>query len=208
MAILKGGFGGGFSGLVGNAVIVQMEGKQVLRSRPGKRGKNGWSERQKMNWKRFSTVSAFWRQFRNTPIQKIWKSAEDSKRGLNLFIKANMPAYGPGGELVDPERLHFSAGRLPLPHKFTAVRDSVDPEKVVVSWQDDPGSGIAKPKDELMMMISNEGKFKGPIATGVFRKQQTAVIQLPAGIGAVQGIYLFFGSEERGMYSADQYFGI
>jgi len=47
MAIFKGGVGGGFSGLVGNAVVVQMKGKQVLRSVPGKRGKNGWSERKR-----------------------------------------------------------------------------------------------------------------------------------------------------------------
>jgi hypothetical protein len=57
-------------------------------------------------------------------------------------------------------------------------------------------------------MIVHEGKFKGPIATGLKRKQQTVVIQLPSGIGTIEGIYLFFGSDERGMYSADQYFGI
>lgn len=43
-------------------------------------------------------------------------------------------------------------------------------------------SGIAKPNDELMM-ISHEGKFKGPIAACFKRKQQAAVIQLPAEIG-------------------------
>ncbi len=35
-----------------------------------------------------------------------------------------------------------------------------------------------------------------------------AVIQLPAGIGTINGIYLFLGSEERKLYSSDMYLGV
>jgi hypothetical protein len=62
--------------------------------------------------------------------------------------------------------------------------------------------------DELMMMVSNDEKFIGPNATSVLRKQESAVIQLPAITGTIQGIYLFFGSDERKLYSPDMYFGI
>ena len=41
-----------------------------------------------------------------------------------------------------------------------------------------------------------------------FREQESAVIQFPTVSGTVQGIYLFFASEKRKMYSKDQYFGI
>lgn len=59
-----------------------------------------------------------------------------------------------------------------------------------------------------MMMVSNEDKFTGPIKTGVNRKQEAAVIQLPNVTGTIHGIYLFFGSEKRKLYSPDEYFGI
>jgi hypothetical protein len=62
--------------------------------------------------------------------------------------------------------------------------------------------------DELMMMVSNDGKFIGPNVTGVIRKQESAVIQLPTVTGTIQGIYLFFGSDKRNLYSPDIYFGI
>ena len=83
-----------------------------------------------------------------------------------------------------------------------------DPDKVEVTWQYDDTERIASSHDELMMMISNDDKFTVPIKTGALRKQESAVIQLPSGIGTVNGIYLFFGSEKRKLYSPDMYFGI
>jgi hypothetical protein len=62
--------------------------------------------------------------------------------------------------------------------------------------------------DELMMMVSNDGKFLGPIATGAIRRQETALVQLQTVAGTIQGIYLLFGSEKRKLYSPDIYFGI
>jgi hypothetical protein len=59
-----------------------------------------------------------------------------------------------------------------------------------------------------MMMVSNDGKFIGPVKTGALRKQESAVVQLPTVTGTIQGIYLFFGSEKRKLYSVDQLFGI
>jgi hypothetical protein len=83
-----------------------------------------------------------------------------------------------------------------------------DPDKIEVTWQYDEGEGLAWPEDELMMMISNDDHFTGPVKTGALRRQETAVVQLPAGIGTINGIYLFFGSEKRKLYSPDMYFGI
>jgi len=128
--------------------------------------------------------------------------------GYNFYLKTNMPAFGEDGALVDPERLHFSAGKLPLPHRLNAKRTESDPMKIEVSWQADANSVLCRPDDELMMMVSNDGKFTGPIATGAIRRQESAVIQLPTVTGTIQGIYLFFGSDKRKLYSPDIYFGI
>jgi hypothetical protein len=60
----------------------------------------------------------------------------------------------------------------------------------------------------MMMMVSNDGKFMEPVATGAIRKLESAVIQLPTVTETIQGIYLFFGSGKRKLYSPDIYFGM
>ena len=208
MGKVRGRSGEGLSGLVGNVVFYSYNGETYFRSVPRKRPKNSRSERQKLNQERFKAIKAFWSRYGRGPVSEIWRVAQDGTRGDNLFVKINMPAFGPDGTLIDPERLHFSAGKLPLPYKFIAVKSSVDPTKVEVTWQDDPGSGIAWSDDELMIMVGHDGEFMGPVATGALREQEAAVIQLPAVTGSIQGIYLFFASEERRMYSQDQYFKV
>jgi hypothetical protein len=205
MAMFKGGTGGILSGMVGNVVVVNYRnGKVVLRTAPRKRK---FTELQKQNWKRFSALTSFWGQFGRSQIQQIWQVAEEGRRGINLFINANSPAFNPEGVLEDISRLHFSAGKLPLPYKLTAQRAANNPLEVEVTWRDNQG-GLARSDDELMMMAAHEGKFTGPLATGAKRNEETAMIQLPTVSGSVEGIYLFFASEKRKMYSKDQYFSL
>jgi hypothetical protein len=200
--------GEGLSGLVGNVVFYSYKGETYVRSRPRKKSKNSWSERQLLAQKRFAALKAFWGRFNNSPIQEIWRVADENVRGDNHFLRTNKVAFSPDGTLTDPERLHLTAGSLPLPGKLTAVRSAADPSILEVTWQDDPGSAIAWDDDEMMMMVGHDGEFTGPLATGALREQEAAVIQLPAVSGTVQGIYLFFASEERKMYSGDVYFGM
>jgi hypothetical protein len=204
MAIIKGG--GALSGLVGNVVIANYKsGKTVLRKAPRKRK---LTEKQFQNLQRFSAVSSFWGQFKQSPIQQIWKVAEEGRRGNNMFINANAPAFSAEGVITDPERLHFSAGRLPLPHQFTAKRQPGDPQKVEVTWQDDSGKSLARNDDGLMIIVACSGKFTEPTATGATRKQKSAVITLPPVNGTIDAIWLYFASEKRKLYSPDQYFKI
>jgi hypothetical protein len=200
--------GSNIAGAVGNLVFYSYNGNNYVRMAPGKRSKKSWSDRQVQNRQRFRALTDFWMQFSNTQIEQIWRVAEEGKRGHNLFISANSPAFGADGTLIDREWLHFSAGKLPLPHRLTANRVPGDPEKVEVTWQSDEGNMLADSDDELMMMVSNGDQFTGPIKTGAKRKQESAVIQLPTVTRTIQGIYLFFGSEKRKLYSADQWFGI
>jgi len=141
-------------------------------------------------------------------VKRVFALAAEHMTAYNLFLKTNLPAFSADGMQIDLEWFHLSAGKLPLPHQFKVVRAVGDPEKIEVSWLNNSGVGLARPKDELMMVIAHDGKFTTPIATGAIRKQETAVIQLPAGLGTIQGIYLSFASKERELYSVDQYFGI
>lgn len=208
MGKIRGRSGEGLSGLVGNVVFYSFNGETYVRSVGRKRTKNSWSERQVLHRQRFRAVKALWARFDYSPVQEIWRVAEQGKRGDNLFVSVNMPAFGPGGALIDPEQLHFSAGQLPLPYRFMATRSAGDPDKIEVSWQDDPGSSLTRSHDQLMMMVALGDEFTGPIATGALREQESAMIQLPTVSETIQGIYLFFASDKRKMYSPDRYFGI
>jgi hypothetical protein len=202
MAMFKGGAGGILSGMVGNVVVANYgNGKVVLRRAPGKRK---FTQLQKQNWGRFGAVSAFWKQFDRSPVQQIWKVAEEGRRGINLFMNANSPAFNAEGILEDISRLHFSAGKLPLPNKMTVNKTADDPLKIEVTWKDDQG-GLAHSDDELMMMTASAGKFTGPSATGALRKKGSAEIELSEN---AEGIYLFFASEKRKLYSPDQFFAL
>ena len=200
--------GEGLSGLVGNVVFFSYKGETYVRSRPRKKSKNSWSENQLFAQKRFTALKAFWGRFGNTSIPEIWRVADENMRGDNFFLKTNKVAFGPDGALTDPERLHLTAGKLPLPGKLSAARSESDPSVLEVTWQDDPGGAIAWDDDELMMVVGHDLEFTGPVATGVLRKQESAIIQIPSVSGTVHGVYLFFGSKRRKMYSWDQYFKI
>lgn len=208
MGKIRSKSGEGLSGLVGNLVFFSYKGQTYIRTRPRKRAKNSWSERQLLAQQRFAALKAFWRRFSHSPVQEIWWMADKNIRGDNLFLRTNKSAFAPDGSLTDPERLHLTAGALPLPGKMTAARSQGDPDKVEVTWLYDPGSAMVWDDDELMMMVSYDGNFRGPIATGALRKQESAVIILPTIPGTIDAIWLFFASEGRNIYSQDQYFKI
>lgn len=206
MAKLKGGTEAMISGKVGGLVFFDYFGERHVRMAPKERKKGSWSPKQLAHRKRFSAIYAFWEQYYGKEIQQIWKIAAYRMHAINLFMKTNMPAFGPEGELIDLERFHFSTGKLPLPHLLNAARMPGDPEKIEVTWLDDSDSALARSNDELLAMIAHDGKFAGPLETGCIRKTGNAVIPIPVGTGTVQGIYLFFASKERVLYSSDQYF--
>lgn len=200
--------GGDISGMVGALVFLKLNGKGVVRMAPRERSKNSWSEGQKMYRKKISNLATFWMQSVPREVTRVFELAAENMTAYNLFLKTNLPAFSVDGMQIDLEWLHLSAGKLPLPHKLRAARVAGDPEKIEVSWLDDSDIGLARSRDELMMVIAHQGKFTAPIATGAFRKQESAVIQLPAGMGTIQGTYISFASKERELYSADHYFGI
>ena len=200
--------GGDISGMVGALVFLKLNGKGIVRMAPKDRSKNSWSDGQKMYRVKVSNLAAYWTQSVPREVKRIFELASEHMTAYNLFLKTNVSAFSADGTQIDQEWFHLSAGKLPLPHKLRAARAAGDPEKIEVSWQDDSAVGLSGSMDELMMVIAHDGKFTSPIATGALRRQQTTVIQPPAGIRAIQGIYLSFASKERELYSADQYFGI
>jgi hypothetical protein len=202
--------GSDITGKIGPVVFVNFNGKKYARMAPMPRSKASWTEKQKQHRQRFRAINAFWRQFYRTPVKQIWDLAAEAEkmRGVNLFIRTNLAAFSPDGSQIDLEWLHLSAGKLPMVHKLKAERMQGDPEKVEVTWEDNSDIGLASTRDELVMTVAYDGKFTNPIPTGAIRKKKSALIQLPEGIGTIQGIYLSFAYVGKKLYSPDQWFGI
>ncbi len=196
------------SGMVGPLVFVNFRGGTYVRTAPRSRKKNEWGATQTAYRNKFSKVCHFWTRQTYDATKKIWGIAAENMNGFNLFVKTNLPAFGSDGTVTEYERFHVSTGKLPLPRQLRAERVVGDPEKVEVHWEDDSGEALALPDDELMMVAVRGSRIFAPVATGALRRQQSAVAQLPAGTGEIKGIYLYFGSDKRRLYSVDQWFGL
>ena len=208
MGKIRADLGGAISGMVGPVVLYSMNGKDYIRSAIKERSKDSWSPEQVIYRQKVSKTAAFWKQLSKNPIRETYNLAAVNMSGYNLFLKTNLPAFVGDGTKMDLERLHLSFGSLPLPLQLKAVAVKGDPTKWNVSWKDDSGIGLSRNSDELLVMFAHDGKFGHPIFTGAKRDQQTAVIQVPAETGALEGMYLFFASADREQYSVDQYFGV
>ena len=59
-----------------------------------------------------------------------------------------------------------------------------------------------------MMVCAYPDRFTEPVATGVLRKTESALIDLPANPENITGIWLFFRAYKKDGYSWDQYFAL
>jgi len=207
MAIVKGGLAQGLSGKAGGVVFVLRDGNTYIRSLP-ERSKNSWSPRQQMHRVRFKAINDYCAKYKHSLIPQIWNLAGVHGHGYNQFLKANMPAFGPDGQLEEVEKLHFSAGKLPLPQNLKATRSNDTPSKVDVSWINDTKLPKVNLQDELIMVAGYPDHRTTPIATGILRSKCNALIDLPDEYKTITGIYLFFAAYTKDAYSPDQYFGL
>lgn len=208
MAKVRDDLGGAISGLIGPIVYYNFNGKTYIRSKMKERPKNSWSPEQVIYRQKVSRTAAFWKELVNNPVRQTYNLAAENMSGYNLFLKTNLPAFNSDGTQMDLERLHVSFGKLPLPHLLKAIVVESDPTKWNVSWKNDSGIGLSHKDDELMVVFAHDGTFSHPITTSIQRIRETAMVQVPQGTGILQGIYLFFASTDRKLYSVDQFIGI
>ncbi len=207
MAKIKGEFGTGIRGKAGGLVFSEWKGIQVLKTVPV-RSKNSWSEKQALHRQRFKAINDYCKKYKYTLIPQIWNLAAENGHGYNLFLKANSSAFALDGTLTGIDRLHFSAGRLPLPMQFRAQRSGTDPSKVEVSWINDENLPPVYEHDGLIMVCAYPDHFTDPVETGVQRKAQSALTDLPENPEAITGIWLWFSSPKKDGFSPDQWFQI
>jgi len=205
MARIKGGV---TRGKVGGAVYSTWNGIETLKALPQRHKKDNWSEPQLLHRKRFKAINEYCRKYKYTLIPLIWNLTAEYGHGYNAFLKANIAAFALDGELAEVEKLHFSAGNLPLPQQLKAKRSAGDASKLEVSWENDENLSPVFSHDELMMVCAYPDHFMTPIETTVIRKTGGGLIDLPADSETIGGIWLFFRAYKKDGYSGDEYFGI
>ena len=206
MALIKPGNGSSLSGLVGGVVVVQTKRGSYMRGAP-RYSKSSWTEKQQLHRERFKKVSKFCNQFKETVIRQIWKYADERTSGRGLFLKANMAAFSPEGELADPAKLQLSIGNLTIPEGLQLSRVEGNCRAVKVSWLKD-GSGGFNLRDELMVVSSGEGVYSQILTTGLLRGQLGGTFELPVIPASATHVYLFFASSDRRSYSASECFEV
>ena len=207
MARIRGGIGTTFSGKAGGMIFSEWKGIQVMRA-AFERSKNSWSEKQVLHRRRFKAINEYCAKYKYTLIPQIWNLAAENGHGYNLFLKANSPAFALDGQLAEIEKLHFSAGKLPLPRQFEAKRKDSDPSKVEATWVNDENLSQVYAHDELIMVCAYADHFTNLAITGAQRLNGQALIDLPADYQNTMGIWLFFRAYKKDGYSLDQYFGL
>jgi len=205
MAKVRDDLNGAISGAIGPIVYSNYNGKHYIRSKMKDRAKGSWSPEQVLYRQKVSRTAAFWKLIKDNPVRNTYILAAEKMSGYNLFLKTNLPAFTADGSKMDLDRLHLSFGTLPLPLHLNAIAEQGDSTKLNVSWKDDSGIGISHKSDELMVVFAHDETFSHPVATGVQRNKETAIVQVPEVTANLQGIFLFFASADRKLYSVDQF---
>lgn len=205
MALINANNGSSLSGLVGRVVIVKTKWGSYMRSAPNY-SKSSWTDGQKVHRQRFKRVSEFCRLFRETVIPQIWKDDNERASGYARFLKANMQAFSPQGELTNLALVKLSTGVLEFPQGLQLDASQPMEGPLLVSWPN-AGSGI-RTRDELMVVSTGEGNYSDILNTGILRGQKGGSFELPELKKEATHVYLFFGSKDRRSYSESECFAL
>lgn len=210
MAKMKRPIGDMVSGKIGNVVFITMRGKAYVRAAPIRKT-NNWSEHQIMVRQRMKKIAALWRNLRSEPIKKIWNQFTDEMNGYALFIKHNMYTLSINGELIDPTQLIVSVGKLSPLLFLKAERETIDSDRIKVSWQNDPNLKKERLTDALFAVSMRDEKFSKMHDTGLKRGDQSGTFILPLPYSLSEGkvnLFLFLVSADEANCSMSESFGI
>ncbi len=202
------GIGIQLKGKVGNVVFVPYDDETIVRIAPARRRPDQWSEKQKEHRLRFGGVNSFYRSMKKEFVEPIWRlSATPKMTGYNLFVKANLPAFGQQGVLTDESLLHFSCGPIALPQQLLAERLPDQSTDVMVSWDPYCSTSQENPDDELCLVVTNDPNAARLVASGVNRAARSYHLQLtPQQALQHPFLWLFFRRKDASAWSDDKFF--
>jgi len=204
MGIINQGILGGVSGTVGNVVGSFWKGIPCLRIKAAHYN-DAQSEVQVEQRNRFKAIVEFARSVMDTLIRPIWEKKAVKMSGFNLFLKTNIDVFDETGQLTDFENLRMSVGDLPIAPNIVVENGVAGNGAIVVTWEDNSGTGIAATTDQLRLVAMNGKVPVIPSGLNFTRDAGQAAIQLPYGAGEDVHVYVFFQNEGKMKYSPDFY---
>ena len=213
---VKGGFGDGFSGRLGNLIFYERGGRTFARrvAIPGKTRKwetEGRTERQQAAANRFRVVQRLYAYYRKAISPDIWAAAarEEGRMAHALFHSANHGCFDGEGRLVKPELLRFSAGRLLLPPglRVSAMGGGV----FRAEWDDEEERETCAATDRLragVVYASTSPSMYWALEAEGTRGDRSGTFRLRADLGPEAHAYLFFERADGSAYSPSAHFGV
>ena len=184
------------SGVLGDKVYYQLNGKTVVRNRPSKRK---WvpTPNQAKAQQRLSAIVQYCRKFKHTVIPQVWDKLTPTSSGWSCFMKANAPVFDQDGVPSDVRLLRLSKGKLALPLEFNAQRKPENSTVIEVSWKKNLSMGGVLLWDELLAVCSVNDEYSNIISTGIIRGDLGGSFPLPALKAPATHLFLFFASDDR-----------
>lgn len=191
MGIIHSSMLGRINGSMGNLVFYQLNGKTVVRQKPGPRKKPA-SERQIYQQTAFSIGQKFvtpLRESLNFTMKKKGASFESgTNRTLSWLIK-NAIVPEDKVPVLYPERVKISKGWLVGMDNPSATREGAT---IKISWQANAWQGSAREEDRLFVIAyAPESKRVYTVYEGNYRKSGEQLIELPWNEPEIGQVYIY-----------------
>ena len=208
MAIIQGSALGSFKGKLGNLVCYQLNGKNVVRSAPGKSKKNKiGTPLQNVYRSKFTKLQHFLQ-----PIILFIRVGFNLESHLQLMTAHNaaksynmLNAFREDGE-IDCSKVVVSFGNLP---GAADVAIAVDDVGFHFSWANNALTHTARSDDQVMLLAYSPSKRDAQVLlSGAKRKAGQETLELWSGCkGNSYHVWMAFISDDRQRISMSSYLG-
>ncbi|MEB2778444.1 DUF6266 family protein [Algoriphagus sp. D3-2-R+10] len=191
MGILESSLLGRLSGSMGNLVFYQLNGKTVVRQKPGPRKKPA-SERQLYQQQAFSMGQKFLTPLREalnfTLKKRGCKFESGANRALSWVIK-NAIVHEDKKPVLYPERVRISKGWLVGLEEGRAEREEMS---IKITWQPNSWQGSGRDEDRLFVIAySPQSKRMYTVYEGNYRKSGKQLLHLPWNEPEIGKVYIY-----------------
>jgi hypothetical protein len=152
MAIIKRGILGGFQKKIGNVVGSNWKGIDVMRTLPVSVA-NPRTAKQVEARTKFGTISKVASKLLGDIIKPLWDRFAQYQSGYNAFIKANIGAVGPSGNIAMNQIVIANGKMEATPISVTSGAGTSGP--FTFTWTDDSGDGFKLATDQLYIVLAD-----------------------------------------------------
>lgn len=204
MGIIQNNLFGAIRGSMGNLVFYQLNGKTVVRQKPGPRKKPA-SERQLYQQEAFKIGQKFvtpLREALNFTLKKRKTGFESgANRTLSWVIK-NAIINENKMPVLHPEKVKVTKGWLASPDGALAER--ISPFQIEIKWIPDAWQGSGREEDRLFLICyAVEAKKVHTIYEGNYRKSGSQLVELPWAEPELGEVYIYVSFFSQNGYVRD-----